>query len=303
MDVYVQAETKRGLSLDARIGGSPFNVAIGVARLRQAVAYLGSISRDAFGARLLAALQDEGVDTRPVQRSAAPTTLSIVGLDAQGSPTYTFHGECGADRQLSKDALTQIPRSIDALHVGSYALVVDPVATTLRGLIDNCHRSSLVTWDPNVRPGVVPDEARWRELLEWMLSRSHMLKLSEEDLAFLAPDSAPGDFAALALRRGVRLVVLTQGPLGATAWSRAFEVHVPAASVDVVDTVGAGDAFQAALLVWLAEQGRLTPAGVTSLGDEACAALLTFATRAAALTCGQRGAVLPRRDELGAPVR
>jgi fructokinase len=292
MDVY------RGAEPDARVGGSPFNVAIGASRLGLSVAYFGSISRDAYGAQLLAELDREGVDTRAVPRTDAPTTLSIVGVDADGSPTYTFQGERGADRQLLLDSIAQIPPSIAAVHVGSYPMVVEPVATTLRALVESRHRTAFIAWDPNVRLNVVPELERWRELLDWMLGRTHMLKLSAEDLAVLAPDVAAADFAARALSRGVGLVVLTEGAEGATAWSNSGAImHVVAPHVDVVDTVGAGDAFQAALLTWLGERGRLTHDGVGSLGDQPMEDLLTFAARAAATTCARRGAVLPRRED------
>jgi len=298
MDVYPVSESGALLSHDERIGGSPFNVAIGVARLGLPVAYFGSISRDAFGAQLLAALEREGVDTIAVQRTDAPTTLSIVGVDADGSPTYTFQGERGADRQLLLDSISQIPPSIEAVHVGSYAMVVDHVASTLRALVERRQQSAFIAWDPNVRLNVVPEPQRWRDVLDWMLGRTHLLKLSAEDLGVLAPDVAAADFAVRALSRGVGLVVLTEGMRGATAWSTAGTVHVPSVAIDVIDTVGAGDAFQAALLAWLTERGLLTRDGVGSLGSEQSEAMLRFATSAAAMTCERRGAVLPKRDEL-----
>lgn len=298
MDVFPADSTAAGLSLDARVGGSPFNVAIGLARMAQPVAFLGCISHDAFGERLFTALTDEGVDISAVQRTNAATASSTVRVDRHGAPAYAFHDATSADRQLGKQALERIPTSVRALHVGSYAMVVDPIGSTLRALVERLHRSTLVAWDPNVRLGVVPQAECWRDLLGWMLPRTHFLKLSDEDREVLAPGVSPEVFAKRALSAGVRLVVVTHGARGASAWSSAGHVRAPAQAVAVADTVGAGDAFQAALLTWLAEQGRLTADAVTSLDSVAALAALTFATRAAALTCTRQGAMLPRREEL-----
>lgn len=298
MDVFPGATTPAGISLDARCGGSPFNVALGLARMQQPVAYMGAISRDPLGERLFAALTEEKVDTRAVQRTKAPTTLSIVGVTRHGAPAYTFHGASGADRQLGPRVFELIPPNVRVLHVGSYAMAVDPVATTLRALVERLHRSSLVAWDPNVRLSVEPNADCWRSLLEWMLPRTHLLKLSDEDLAVLAPGTAQEKFAANALASGVRVVVATSGLGGASAWWASGHVHVPARSVPVADTVGAGDAFQAALLTWILERDRLTPDTLAFADSDAATAALDFATGAAALTCTQHGAVLPRRDEL-----
>lgn len=297
MDVF-PADSTAGHSPDARAGGSPFNVAIGLARMAQSVAFLGCISRDALGERLFTALTDEGVNVSAVQRSDAATAVSMVGVDPHGAPEYAFHGATGADRQLAIQALERITLPVRALHVGSYAMVVDPIGSTLRALVERLHRSTLVAWDPNVRLAVVPDAECWRDLLQWMLPRTHFLKLSDEDREVLAPNVSSEVFAQRALAAGVRLVVLTDGARGASAWSSAGHVRVPAQHVAVADTVGAGDAFQAALLTWLAEHGRLTADAVTSLDSVAALAALTFATRAAALTCTRQGAMLPRRAEL-----
>lgn len=298
MDVFPGATTPTGLSLDARVGGSPFNVAIGLARMGRSAAFLGCIARDVFGERLSAALIEEGVDVRAVQRTNAPTALSIVDSDSAGTPSYAFHGAMGADRQLGLQMLQHVPSSLRAIHVGSYAMVVEPIASTLRALVERLDGSTLVAWDPNVRLTVEPDVARWRSLLEWMLPRTHLLKLSDEDREALAPGVALERFAEHALSHGARLIVVTHGALGASAWTAAVRVKVPAQTVDVADTVGAGDAFQAALLTWLAEHDRLAADAVASLDKVEVLAALTFATRTAALTCMRSGAVLPRREEL-----
>ncbi|EGJ09950.1 carbohydrate kinase family protein [Rubrivivax benzoatilyticus] len=297
MDVFAAGETPAGLLLDARCGGSPFNVAIGLARLGRPVAYLGGLSADAAGRRLRAALAAEGVDTRLAPELDAPTTLVMVDVAADGRPGYRFLGTGAADRLLPASAAAALPEAARVLQLGSYALVVEPVASVLRALVEREHRRLVVACDPNVRPGVEPDVARWREALEWMAPRCRLLKASDEDLAWLYPGADPADVARGWLAAGVELAVVTRGERGASAWTATAEAHRPAPPVALADTVGAGDTVQAALLAWLAERDRLQPGGL-SLEAAELGAALGFALGAAALTCSRRGADLPRRAEL-----
>jgi len=298
MDVFAAGDTPTGMALDARVGGSPFNVAVGLARLAQPVAFFSAVSRGFLGERLMRALRDEGVDTASVARVDAPTTLGLVGLDAQGVPSYAFYGEGGADRQLGIDALGLLPTDIRAVHLGSYATVVEPIASTLRALVEREHARTLICYDPNIRLNVEPDLARWRDMLQWILPRTHLLKISEEDLSLLLPGVGLQQFADGALVQGVRLVVVTRGGDGALAWTGSESVSAPAVAVPVVDTVGAGDTFQAALLTWLAEHGCLSIEAIGSMAASQLREALQFAVSAAAITCSRRGADLPRRGEL-----
>ena len=298
MDVFAAGDTVAGMTLDARVGGSPFNAAVGLARLAQPVAFFSAVSRGFLGERLMSALVAEGVNTSAVQRNDAPTTLGLVGLDANRVPSYSFYGEGCADRQLT-GALASLPQDVHAIHLGSYATVVEPIASTLRALVEREHARTLIAYDPNVRLNVEPALARWRDMLEWMLPRSHLLKISEEDLQLLLPGTACETFAADALGRGVKLVVVTRGAEGSMAWTRQARAKVPSPQVEVVDTVGAGDTFQAALLTWLAEQDRLSTQALETLSAAQLQSALNFAARAAAITCSRRGADMPRREELG----
>lgn len=298
MDVFPREETSTGMALDARAGGSPFNVAVGLARLGQPVSFFGALSRDFLGERLMAVLRAEGVDTAAVVRVDAPTTLGLVGAGPQGLPSYTFHGNGGADRQLGIDALQSLSTPIDALQLGSFATVVEPIGSTLRKLVEREHVHSLVSYDPNIRLRVEPDLACWRSALRWMLPRTHLLKISEEDLSLLVPDASQQQFAADALEQGVQLVVVTRGIDGAQAWTASTAASVSAVPVPVVDTVGAGDTFQAALLTWLAERRLLLPRACGSLSARELEAALGFAAHAASITCARRGADLPHRHEL-----
>ena len=297
-DVFATGDTATGIGFDGRIGGSPFNVALGLARLGQAVGFCGGIGTGFAGERLLRALADEGIDAAAVARIDAPTTLSLVGLDARGVPSYAFYGQGAADRLLRPEHLAAVPASARAFHFGSYAMVVQPVAATQRLLVEREHRRSVISYDPNIRSNVEPDLDLWRATLQWMLPRTHLLKVSDEDLALLYPGRSADDFAAGALAAGTPWVVVTQGAEGAVGYTRRGRVLMPPVPVSVVDTVGAGDTFQAALLTWLAETGRLTPAAIAGIDDAALGDALGFAGRAAAITCGRRGADLPRRHEL-----
>ena len=300
-DLFSAAETRTGLSIDANVGGSPFNVAVGLARLGQPVGFFAAVGSGFLGDRLMSALSAEGVDTRAVARPDAPTTLSVVGLDAQGVPSYAFYGDRGADRQLtlaSLALLAQSPQGISVVQVGSYATVVEPIASTLRALIEAERGRALIAFDPNIRLNVEPDIARWREQLAWMLPRTHLLKISEEDLDLLQPGVSIEAFAADALAKGVGAVIVTRGALGASGWTAHGHATVPRVAVEVIDTVGAGDTFQAALLTWLAEHGALAADALAALTAAQLEAALGFASRAAAITCSRRGADMPRRAEL-----
>ena len=298
MDVFDAGATATGVALDARIGGSPYNVALGLARLAQPVAFCGAVSTGFLGERLMRSLADEGIDTSCVQRVDAPTSICIVGLDARGVPAYDFYGERGADRALEAATLARIPAAARAFQFGSYAMVVEPVGATQRTLVEREHRRALIAYDPNVRLTVEPDLDRWRDTLAWMLPRTHLLKISDEDLGLLYPDLAPEAAAAQWLAAGARLVVVTRGGEGALGFTATTRAATTPVAVAVVDTVGAGDTFQAALLAWLAERDRLSADGVGSLDEPALRDLLGFASRAAAITCARRGADLPRRHEV-----
>ncbi len=299
MDVFAAGSTPSGLGLDARIGGSPLNVAIGLARLAQPVAFFGALAQGFLGDRLLQALVDEGVATDCTLRIDAPTTLSLVGLDAHGVPSYAFYGEGAADRRLPLHAVDLVPPA-QAYHFGSYAMVVEPVASTQRALVEREWQRSVIAYDPNIRLNVEPDIRRWRDTLQWMLRRTALLKVSDEDLALLCPGRDAQALAREWLAAGVALVVVTRGAEGAWAWTATQHVAAAPVPVAVVDTVGAGDTFQAALLTALAERGLLTRAALGSLGSSELGAALKFAAQAAAITCGRRGADLPRRAELPA---
>jgi len=287
------------IGLSACQGGSPFNLATGVARLGGTASFFGGLSRDLFGRKLHAALAAEGVDLSAAPRPDAPTALVMVSVDDRGVPLYTFYGSGTADRMVTQTDLAGVPADVDAVHVGSYCMVVEPVASTLRALVDRQRGRSLIVYDPNVRLTIEPDVGMWRESVRWMQRRADVLKVSEEDIHALYPGMRVDTFIAESLEAGVALVVVTWGERGVVAVTRSqLAVEVPAVPVTVVDTVGAGDTFQAGLLAWLQRAGKLTRQAVEGLAQDELVEALRFAARAAAVTCSRRGADLPYTSEL-----
>lgn len=302
-DVFVAARpsgSSASLQLDARIGGSPLNVAIGLSRLGQPTGFFAKVSTDPLGQNLLAHLNTERVETGFCVRTDAPTTLAVVALDAKGVPTYSFYTDGTADRSLEQaDLPARLPDAIRAIHIGSYATALQPTAGSLEALVTREHGRRFISYDPNVRPSIVPDRDVWRERVAALTAQAHLVKASLEDIEFLSPGADETAMLRDWLDRGVCLAVATRGDSGAIAMTRsglAAEVESP--RVNVIDTVGAGDTFQAALLTWLAEDGRMSPDGIASLSRRDLADMLDFAARAAAITCSRRGADLPRRGDV-----
>ena len=290
---------KSRLLFDARIGGSPFNVAVGLARLGRRSALLTGLSTDFLGEKLASALRVEGVATDFLIRKSAPTTLSLVGLGADGSPQYAFYGTGAADRLVETSELPVFPDAVIGVHFGSYSITVPPVADALFDLARREKGRRFLSLDPNVRLNVEPDIPTWRRRVETMAAQVDFLKTSLEDIEALYPDDTPEVLVARWLDAGVGLVVVTRGGGGVFGATAQLTVEVPAVPVEVVDTVGAGDAFQAALLAALDELDMANRAALTTMDRGTLSRLLGFAMRAAAKTCARRGADVPRREELG----
>ncbi|MEO1494854.1 MAG: carbohydrate kinase [Pseudomonadota bacterium] len=291
-DIFQTGDDGAGaLSFDARVGGSPFNVAIGIARLGGQASLLTGISTDALGGRLFERLKQEGVGTGYIIRSGRRTTLSLVGLDATGHPDYAFYGIGSADCAIAPDDMPDLPPDVEGLHLGSYSIAVAPVADALAGLIA-ANAERFVSLDPNVRPTIEPDMGVWRSRIDALRRHSDLIKVSAEDLGMLFPGQAPADIAQDWLSGGATLVIVTDGGHAVRAYRDSGVVEVRPAPIKVIDTVGAGDSFQASLLADLQARG---PLSVTrgDLPDADLSAILADAARAAAVTCGRRGADLP----------
>ncbi|UVL01127.1 carbohydrate kinase [Pseudomonas sp. B21-048] len=280
-------------------GGSPFNVAVGLRRLGVDVALFCGLSTDYLGRRLQQVLREEGVRLNYLQDFDAPTTLAMVAVGADGSPHYSFRGEGCADRQLLLSHLPELGAEVRGLHIGSYSLVVQPIADTLLALVYRESGKRLISLDPNVRLNPEPNIELWRERIGTLVEHADLIKVSDEDLNLLYPECDAQSVIEGWLEHRCQLVFLTRGGQGATVFSRRHGTwSVPAHRVVMVDTVGAGDTFQAALIAWLTEQQLDSVEGLQRLSREQIDAMLTFAVSAAAQTCGKTGPDLPFRHQL-----
>ena len=283
-------------SLSGHPGGGPYNVARTVGRLEQPVVYLGRISSDGFGSRLRRELEVDGVGMESVVATDAPTTLALAELDGAGVARYRFYAAGTSAPGLTPEAAAAaLPARIGIFYVGTLGLVLEPMAATLEGLVARLDDEVMVALDPNCRPTTIDDPAAYRGRLTRLLGRTDLLKVSEEDLAWLEPDAAPLD-AARGLLAGDRSVALvTLGARGALVVTAADVREVRSPPVEVVDTIGAGDAFMGSFLAHWRGRG-LGRADLARLDDVAGAA--AFACRIAALTCARAGADPPRLGEL-----
>ncbi|MEU0658668.1 carbohydrate kinase family protein [Streptomyces lavendulocolor] len=272
-------------ALVPRRGGGPYNTAVALGRLGAEAAFCSRVSTDAFGEVLLDGLRAAGVTTGLVQRGPEPTTLAVASVGADGSAGYSFYAEGTADRLFELPG--PLPDAVRAIAFGTCSLVLEPGAGAYDALLRReAGRGVLTLLDPNVRPGLIPDADAHRERFLGRLPYVSLLKLSEEDAGWLG--GSPAEWLAA----GPSAVVLTRGSEGLTVFTGELTVSVPAVPVAVADTIGAGDTVNAALLHGL---GSRSPA---ALDADEWADLLTFAARAAAVTCSRPGAEPPYAAEL-----
>jgi fructokinase len=285
----------------ARPGGSPYNVAIGLARLEQPAGFVGRLSHDPLGTVLRNHALRSAVDLSLAVEAYEPTTVALVELSDDGTAEYRFGVDGTADFRFTDAELAAIPATVAAVHFGSLASWLPPGdAAIARRVAVLRAGGALVSYDPNVRPQLQPDAGQARTDVEGALPLAHLVKTSEEDLAWLHPGEPVSAVARDWLGRGPAIVVVTRGGEGATAYFGAGEVTRPPRPVDLVDTIGAGDAFMSGLLDALARRNLLTPAGVAGLDEAALRAVLDDAALIAAITCSRAGANPPRRDEVAA---
>jgi fructokinase len=287
------------LGFQAIAGGSPFNVAVGLRRLGVEAGFFAGISTDYLGRRLVTVLEEEGVRDDFLVHIDAPTTLAMVAVGADGSPHYSFRGEGCADRLLSVEHLPVLEDSVRGLHVGSFSLVVQPVADALLTLVRRESGKRLITFDPNVRLNPAPSIELWRGQVSKFAEHAHIIKVSDEDLSLLYPDRDAESVAKGWLKDNCQLVIMTRGRQGASIFTRdKGNWSVPAREVITADTVGAGDTFQAALITFLTERGLDTPSSLPGLDHDTLTEMLNFAVAAAAVTCTRVGPDLPYRNQV-----
>jgi fructokinase len=279
-------------------GGGPFNTARALARLGVPTAFLGRLSNDVFGRELADLLVSDGANLELSSVGSEPTTIAVAEVDNAGLAEYEFLVEGTSAPNLTLDMVpARLSPDVRAIHLGTLGLVLQPMASTLVELIRRERDGRVVMIDPNVRIGLASD-GEYRDRLQAMISQSTIVKTSDADLAWLYPGMGYEDAADRILGDGARLVVVTLGAQGAFAAHRGFHLAVDAVHVDVVDTIGAGDAFGAALLAWLHDHDAIQPD--LHLEKEAVKDALDFACLAAALTCSRAGADPPWKSEMRA---
>ena len=303
IDMFIESNEQTNsyqFPVNACVGGSPFNVAIGLARLGKPVSLLTGLSTDLFGERLKEVLISEGVSQQFIAEKQHPTTVAFIEKDNHGVPSYLFLGNGAADRALTLedvDLSTEIPKCI---HLGSYTIVTQPTADSLLALARQYSGKCLISLDPNIRSIVEPNMKLWQERVEELIPLADILKVSDEDLGLLYPNTNPEEVIKTWLATGLRLAVLTKGSDGSILYSAHSQVLIETPKVLVEDTVGAGDTYQAAILDCVGS--LIDEFGLNQwheqLSKDALHKIGEYAAAAAAITCSRQGADLPSKTEV-----
>jgi fructokinase len=300
-EALVDVISNRDGTEKAAPGGGPFNTARALARLGVPTAFLGRLSQDAFGRELAGLLVSDGVALELASTDSEPTTIAMAEVNSEGSAEYRFRVEGTSAPNLTIEMVPEhFAPEVRALHVGSLGLVLDPMASTLAHLISREHGRRLIVLDPNIRAGLVPD-SEYRKRLTTAISQSTIVKASEADLAWLYPGLGHEQAADRMLGEGVRVAVVTLGAQGAFGAHHDLRIRVGAPHVEVVDTIGAGDAFGAGLVAWLHDHDLVGTD--ISLSPQELRASLEFACLVASVTCSRAGADPPTRGDLQNYVR
>jgi len=278
-------------------GGAVMNTAIALGRLGAPSGFFSGLSTDMLGEILTQTLEASKVDTSFCARSSRPTTVAFVKL-VNGQATYAFYDENTAGLMLTQDQLPALPAHISTLFFGGISLVNDPAASTYAALQARECGTRVTMIDPNIRLGFIAGkEAAYRARIEGMIAKADIVKLSDEDLAWLIPGE-PQAAARQILAQGPKIVFVTEGAAGARAITATQNRFVAAQKIVVADTVGAGDTFNAGALASLHAAGALTKARIAAVTDAELDAALSLGTRAAAITCSRPGANPPWAHEL-----
>ena len=273
-------------------GGGPFNTAVGLARLGVPVCYLGAVSRDRLGRRLLRTLVSAGVDTSLTAGVDAPTPLAIVD-PAEVEPSYSFH-LTGTAHETLHEHLLDLSNEVATLHVGTLALATNPPGDAVAAFVERRAHDRVLMVDPNIRPALVGDRRVYRRRLDRLVAVADIVKLSDSDLTWLDPDLTVAEVVGRLLDLGAGCVLVTYGPEGAEAWTGSGAwAKVPAPEVTVADTIGAGDAFGGGWLSWLWRHDRLNKQGLGRIASTELEVALRYAAAAGAAQCRRPSAWSP----------
>jgi len=279
-------------------GGAIFNTAIALGRLGMPTGFFTGLSDDMLGDVLRETLAAANVDFSFCAISARPTTVAFVKL-VNGSATYAFYDEGTAGRMITTDDLPVLGDDIEAIHFGAISLIPDPCGGTYEALLAREHEARVISLDPNIRPGFIKNKQSHHDRIMRMAAQSDIIKFSDEDLEWFGMSGDHDALAAQWLNIGPKLVVITKGADGAVGYTRNMKVDVPSERVDVVDTIGAGDTFDAGVLASLRRDGLLTKYHVANLDQKAIRNALAFAAKVAAVTVSRAGANPPWAHEVG----
>lgn len=300
-DMFLTHDGEQSLQVkvDGVAGGSPMNVAVGLSRLGHRSAYFTKLSTDVFGQGLTQFLTNNSVDTSLCLPTDRNTTLAFINKQPDGSAEYSFYIDATADVSISKSELPELlPDNIQVLHFGSYSTAVGDVAGTLKALAKRESSGKFISYDPNLRLAIEPDVDIWRTSFKDFASCATLIKASDEDIQALVGTGREDQFVADCFDLGAEIVYLTRGAEGASVYTPDGGKHTAASTkVEVKDTVGAGDTFQAAVLHWMAAEDHIASDGKLT-GRVDAEASLKFALDAAAVTCSRFGADLPTLEEL-----
>jgi fructokinase len=279
------------------VGGSCLNIAVGMARLGAPAGFVGGISEDLFGRMIADHASASQVELRFATRSDQQTTLAFVRRVA-GEPQYAFYDQNTASRNWVYRRGSIPFDEVEAIHVGSTTLVDDKGAAEGLAMVEDARGKVVVSFDPNCRPNLVKHRARYVDRMDAFAAAADIVRMSDVDFEFLYGGSDYAGRAKSFIEAGASLVVITRGILGAQAWHReAGAIEVEAPRVSVVDTIGAGDSFQAALLFALRAIGT---GSLAQMNSDELRRVLSFASICAAFTCGRAGADPPRIADIGA---
>ncbi|HWK65321.1 MAG TPA: carbohydrate kinase [Rhizobiaceae bacterium] len=278
-------------------GGAVFNSAIALGRLGIRTEFFSGLSSDLFGQQIREVLASSNVGSRYAAVSALPTTLAFVRL-VDGHATYTFYDENTAGRMLNEADLPMLGDDIEAMLFGAISLIPEPSGSAYEALMRREHKTRVTMLDPNIRPGFISDRDGHRARMRRMIGMADIVKLSDDDLAWFGETGSHDEIAARWLEEGPKLVIITSGAKGAEGYTKQHKISVASQRVSVVDTVGAGDTFNAGVLASLDEQGLLSKGALDELSAQHLRAALSLGARAAAVTVSRAGANPPWRHEL-----
>jgi fructokinase len=279
-------------------GGAIFNTAIALGRLGVPTAFFTGLADDMMGEILRDTLVASKVDFSLCAITPRPSTVAFVKL-VNGQATYAFYDEGTAGRMITTAICPSLGDDCEALHFGAISLIPSPCGETYEALLDREADSRVISLDPNIRPGFIKDKQAHMARIQRMAAKSDILKFSDEDLEWFGLEGSHDDLAAYWLKHGAKLVVITKGAEGASGYTSERKVTVPSQRVTVVDTVGAGDTFDAGVLASLKMDGLLTKAQVASLDEKALQNALSLGAKAAAVTVSRAGANPPWAHEIG----